>query len=694
MRRRYLCTLLGLTALLALLPWNLAGGCQVTLPDGSGSGGTLFNLPPTVVASAIPDPPRGVAPLTIQFDSANSSDDGVIVERTWDFGDGQTSQDISPQHTFQSNGQYNVRLTLTDDRGASSSNTIQVVVSERPVAVINVDRDTAANAPAAFSFDGSASYDPDGLEGEKLTYRWDFGDGSREILPTIQHTYTAAGQYRVTLTVTDVNGIVGTADRRVEVGIPRPSITFRAPLSSLDALICSQKSPLWVQVAFEVEPDVPYMLRAGIDVDTDSTNTNDIHLDTNAGDGVLAADLQLTLPTALDLSSVPIDATYYMWVEIVTDRTTPTRTYLYDTRYSPARPVPLRMVGRYPSTIAEAPDILLNPTANDGASIVPEPTSTRQVIDLGPLSLGDRVYLSLLTVPGYGEAYTATSFSVLILDANQEMFAWYDNNRVLFSPASKLVAGHSSLHYYAVLDARTPEFVSGLNVRVQRQFSLDSQPRRQYVYLDFDGTQGNPISIANSALFELAPFSVDGLDAAVLAESIAGRVETLLAPYDFVVLSSARGDALPTVPYNVVYFDTSNKLLNAIRDPNGDGLSDEEDLMMYGLAQFVDPRNETQSGRAVVSVDQLRTDFPALTTELLLGPAIANCALHQLGLLAGLRETQTAAPAISVDIMTNDRTRASSTVLGFTTETLAPFPGSAQIGVQNAPRLLEELFRK
>jgi PKD repeat protein len=56
------------------------------------------------------------------------------------------------------------------------------------------------------TFDASASYDPDG--GKILSYKWNFGDGTIETVPTptINHVYTAYGSYNVNLTVTDDQG--------------------------------------------------------------------------------------------------------------------------------------------------------------------------------------------------------------------------------------------------------------------------------------------------------------------------------------------------------------------------------------------------------------------------------------------------------------------------------------------------------
>ena len=56
-------------------------------------------------------------------------------------------------------------------------------------------------------FDGSGSVDPDG---SIVSYMWDFGDGSTGSGVTPTHTYAAAGDYTVTLTVVDNDNLSGT----------------------------------------------------------------------------------------------------------------------------------------------------------------------------------------------------------------------------------------------------------------------------------------------------------------------------------------------------------------------------------------------------------------------------------------------------------------------------------------------------
>jgi PKD repeat protein len=86
------------------------------------------NAPP--VARFVFVPTTGVAPLAVSFDAATSADgDGRIVTYAWTFGVGATGGGVAPQHTFGVPGTYRVELSVTDDAGASSSVSHEVVVS-------------------------------------------------------------------------------------------------------------------------------------------------------------------------------------------------------------------------------------------------------------------------------------------------------------------------------------------------------------------------------------------------------------------------------------------------------------------------------------------------------------------------------------------------------------------------------------
>ncbi len=68
--------------------------------------------------------------LTASFTDKSSDTDGQISSWSWDFGDGATSTSASPSHTYVSAGTYTVKLTVTDNKGASNSKTQNITVSD------------------------------------------------------------------------------------------------------------------------------------------------------------------------------------------------------------------------------------------------------------------------------------------------------------------------------------------------------------------------------------------------------------------------------------------------------------------------------------------------------------------------------------------------------------------------------------
>ncbi len=237
-----------------------------------------INLPPTPVITV--DLTRGVVPLTVQFDSSGSTDDGFIVSRAWDFGDGASSQEIAPKHTFLLTGEFDVTLTLTDDEGATSTRTRTITVTDAPVPIISVDRTIAASAPATIVFDATASFDPDG---EIVEYEWNFGDGSREFLDQVNHQYASPGSYRATLTVTDDNGVESEAEILISIGIRPPAIELLTPPPSVTNMVLSPNSPLWLQAETSVEAGVPFTVRGGLDADRDACDAQTALFDLNTG---------------------------------------------------------------------------------------------------------------------------------------------------------------------------------------------------------------------------------------------------------------------------------------------------------------------------------------------------------------------------------------------------------------------------
>jgi PKD repeat protein len=59
--------------------------------------------------------------LTCAFSDKSKDEDGAITSWSWSFGDGTTSNEQNPVHTYDERGRYNVLLTVTDDDGATDT---------------------------------------------------------------------------------------------------------------------------------------------------------------------------------------------------------------------------------------------------------------------------------------------------------------------------------------------------------------------------------------------------------------------------------------------------------------------------------------------------------------------------------------------------------------------------------------------
>jgi len=168
------------------------------------------------VASFTIEPADPFAGEDIIFDASSSFDpDGEIISYHWWFGDGEEDEGDIVTHAYWASGTYTVRLTVTDDRGASATAEAQVTVREPP---------TPLPPLAAFTLDPAEGYAP--LEvrmdaspsrGQIVEYRWDFGDGSTGTGKIVTHTYIQPGQYRVQLTVRDSQNLTDSEEKWVTV---------------------------------------------------------------------------------------------------------------------------------------------------------------------------------------------------------------------------------------------------------------------------------------------------------------------------------------------------------------------------------------------------------------------------------------------------------------------------------------------
>jgi Tol biopolymer transport system component len=153
--------------------------------------------------------------LACIFENGSTDKDGSIATYAWSFGDGGTSADASPVHSYAApGGGFTVTVAVTDDDGAATTYSKQVTVRADSLPPGNLP---PGNLPpvAAFSLSCTGlacsftdqSTDPDA--GDSVMSRvWNFGDGQTSTTPSPFHRYAApGGQFTVTLAVTDTRGV-------------------------------------------------------------------------------------------------------------------------------------------------------------------------------------------------------------------------------------------------------------------------------------------------------------------------------------------------------------------------------------------------------------------------------------------------------------------------------------------------------
>lgn len=120
--------------------------------------GTGGNQPPVPVAGATPT--AGPAPLVVSFSSTGSFDpDGDPLVLSWVFGDGATSTQSNPSHTYVTGGIYSAILIADDGRGLQASDTVRIVVGSLgtfPTTPI-VDTFDRPNGPVGNGWTGEVS---------------------------------------------------------------------------------------------------------------------------------------------------------------------------------------------------------------------------------------------------------------------------------------------------------------------------------------------------------------------------------------------------------------------------------------------------------------------------------------------------------------------------------------------------------
>ncbi len=116
---------------------------------------------------------------------------GANLTFLWDFGDGTTSMEAHPTHSYAQAMTVTVTLTATNNLGTDVFSS-EVVVMDPVTAVFTHTSPVTAGTLVTFTNQST---------GENASYWWDFGDGATSTETHPSHVYAQAGVYTVTLTV-------------------------------------------------------------------------------------------------------------------------------------------------------------------------------------------------------------------------------------------------------------------------------------------------------------------------------------------------------------------------------------------------------------------------------------------------------------------------------------------------------------
>ncbi len=226
------------------------------------------------VADFSTDITSGNAPLAVTFADKSTGDP---TEWDWDFGDGNVSTEQNPVHTYTSAGTYTVKLTVSNaDGSASKDGTITVLQTSEPVvpAADFSSSVTSESAPLDVSFTDMST-------GSPTAWNWDFGDGTNSVDQNPVHSYSSAGTYTVTLTVSNANG---TSSKTLEIDVLEAGENNSLPVADFGTNNTQGPAPLVIQFTDLSQNVVSWSWDFDNNGQTDSTDQSPVYVYEIPGD--------------------------------------------------------------------------------------------------------------------------------------------------------------------------------------------------------------------------------------------------------------------------------------------------------------------------------------------------------------------------------------------------------------------------
>ncbi len=212
------------TYTIRLTATNAAGSNTITKT-------ALITIQPTPVVDFTASPQQGCAPLAVSFTDQTTNTSGVSTTQwQWNFGDGVTSTQQNPAHTYNTPGNYTVILRATNAQGcsANASKAQYIKVGSIPDARFNFLVNPYCALPATVNFTNQSI--------GSTAYNWQFGDGATSTDASPSHTYTAYGNYTVRLIASNAAGCNDTVSQTISINPVAASFTTSAPACSGQAV--------------------------------------------------------------------------------------------------------------------------------------------------------------------------------------------------------------------------------------------------------------------------------------------------------------------------------------------------------------------------------------------------------------------------------------------------------------------------
>ena len=250
----------------------------------------------------------------IALNGSDSTDpNGMITAYEWK---NETGAVLSIEASFTYNfsvGTHNVTLTVTDNGGATDSDTVAVTVEANKAPTADAGPNRSACVNETVTFNGSGSSDPDGTI---ALYEWDFGDGTNETIVTPTHVYKTSGTYTVNLTVTDNGGLTDTNTTMVTVTeVPAYTMHIANIDMSRDSITRGRNTFVWAVATVTIldESDSPVEGATVSGLWSGATDDSDSGLTDASGEVVLNSDTVRNAPGGTTFTFTVDDVSLAEW---------------------------------------------------------------------------------------------------------------------------------------------------------------------------------------------------------------------------------------------------------------------------------------------------------------------------------------------------------------------------------------------